>query len=312
MMVAFTHSAHRGDLCCLEAATGTVHWQKDLAKEYSAAIPRYGASVAPLIEDDLLIVCIGGKPTASVIAFDRITGEERWTALDDEPGYSAPIVVERGGCRQAIIWTAENVVSLNPKTGEVNWKEKWKAGFDPAQVVASPVLHEDRLLFVMAFNRGARMYKLDSDKPGATLLWRTRSRPTTFMSTPIMIDNDHFYSIDNVGGLCCQSVESGEEVWRTTVVAGESSISNAHMTPNGDRVFLFNQRGQLITARLTEKGYEETGRTLVAEPTAAYRAQGPINWSHPAYANKHIIARNDRTLVRASLDANDYQTIIKR
>lgn len=296
----------QGDLCCLDAATGKLFWQKDLKKEYNAQIPRYGASVAPLVEGDLLIVCIGGQPKASVIAFDRVSGKERWKALSDKPAYSAPIVVNRGGCRQAIIWTADNIVSLNPTTGDVYWKEKWKTSFDAAQVVATPVLQKDRLLFVMAWNRGSRMLKLDSKKPTASVVWRTRSRPTTSMSTPVMVDDHHFYSIDNVGGLCCLDANSGDEVWRTTKVAGSSALGHAHMTPNGNQVFLFNQRGQLISARLTPKGYEETGRTLLVEPTAAYRAQGPVAWSHPAYANKHIIARNDRMLVSASLDANQY------
>ncbi len=296
----------QGDLCCLDAATGKLFWQKDLAKEYKAKLPRYGVSVAPLIEGDLLIVCIGGQPEASVIAFDRISGKERWKALSDNPAYSAPIVVNQGGCRQAIIWTADNIVSLNPTTGEVYWKEKWKTSFDAAQVVATPILRKDRLLFVMAWNRGSRMLKLDSKKPAASLVWRTRSRPTTSMSTPIMLDDNHFYSIDNVGGLCCLDANSGDEVWRTTEVAGSSPGGHAHMTPNGNMVFLFNHRGQLISALLTKNGYQETGRTLLVEPTAAYRAQGPVTWAHPAYANKHIIARNDRVLVSASLDANQY------
>jgi WD40 repeat protein len=75
------------------------------------------------------------------------------------------------------------------------------------------------------------------------------------------------------------------------------------MTPNGDRVFLFNHTGHLILARLTPKGYQELGRCLLVEPTAGFRAQGPITWAHPAYANQHVFARNDRELVCASLAA---------
>ncbi len=300
----------QGDFCCLDAATGKPFWQKDLQQEYKAEIPRYGASVAPIVEGDLVIVCIGGKPEASVIAFDRISGKERWKALKDEAGYSAPIVVERGGTRQLIVWTADNLLSLNPANGEVYWKQRWPTGFDAAQVIATPVLHGQRLLCVMGWNRGSMMLKLDEKKPTASIVWRTRSRPTTTMSTPIMISGEHFYTIDNVGGLCCQKAESGEELWRTTDVGGSNPNNNAHMTPFGeDRVFLFNQRGQLISARLTPKGYQETGRTLLVEPTAAYRAQGPLVWSHPAYANKHVFARNDRVLVRASLEASEYPAI---
>ncbi|HIK92323.1 MAG TPA: hypothetical protein EYG03_10130 [Planctomycetes bacterium] len=296
----------QGDFCCLDAATGDLFWKKDLQQDYDAAVPQYGAGVAPLVEGDLVIVCIGGQPDASVIAFDLVSGEERWRSLSDEPAYSAPIVIDRGGCRQAIVWTADNIVSLNPTNGEVYWKEEWKTTFDAAQVVATPVLHKDRLLFVMAWNRGSRMLQLDATTPAASVLWTTRTRPTTTMSTPIMVDDDYFCSIDNVGGLCCLDANTGDEVWRTTEVAGSSALGHAHLTPNGRQVFLFNQRGQLISARLTPAGYEETGRALLVEPTAAYRAQGPVAWAHPAYANRHVIARNDRMLVSVSLDAAHY------
>jgi outer membrane protein assembly factor BamB len=298
----------QGHLFCLDAVTGNVFWKKDLAKEYNSRVPQYGASVAPLIEKDLLIVCIGGQPDASVIAFDRISGKERWKSLNDRPAYSAPIVISRGGHRQAIVWTADNISSLNPTTGKVYWQVKYKATWNEAQAVASPVLHKDWLLCVMAWNRGSMMLKLDAEKPAASVLWKTRSRPTTQFSTPLMTDDDYFYSIDNAGGLCCLNAKSGDEVWRSTEVTGSGALGHAHITPNGNRVFLFNQRGHLISARLTPKGYEEFGRTLLVEPTAGHRAQGPVSWAHPAYANKHVIARNDRLLVSASLDSTQYPT----
>jgi hypothetical protein len=28
-----------------------------------------------------------------------------------------------------------------------------------------------------------------------------------------------------------------------------------------------------------------------------------VHWSHPAYANRHIVVRNDEEVVRASLEA---------
>jgi outer membrane protein assembly factor BamB len=297
----------QGDLCCLDAASGKPFWQKDLAREYNARVPTYGASVAPLVEGNLLIVCIGGRPKASVVALDRKTGKERWKALDDRPAYSAPIVIDRGGCRQLIVWTADNVSSLNPVTGKVYWQQRWRTTFDAAQVVATPVLFKDRLLFVMAWSRGSMMLKLGARAPTASVVWKTRSRPTTTISTPAFIDDGHFCSIDNAGGLCCLEAASGREVWRTSQVAGRGALGHAHLIRNGKRFFLFNQRGHLISAELTAKGYRETGRTLLVEPTAGHRAQGPVAWAHPAFANRHVIARNDRELVSASLDANDYR-----
>ncbi len=45
-------------------------------------------------------------------------------------------------------------------------------------------------------------------------------------------------------------------------------------------------------------------RTKLIEATSRVgvrRELGAVNWSHPAYANRHIVARNDREVLRASL-----------
>lgn len=290
-------------LHCLDAASGSVIWKKDLVKEYKARFPRYGASPAPVVEGELLIVAAGGQPDASVIAFDRNTGAERWKALPDRMSYSAPIVITSGGSRQAIVWTADHVNALEPATGKLLWQVPYKTTFDEAQVVASPVLRKDRLLCLTAWYRGSFLLKLDADKPGASVVWKTRSQPTTTFSTPVFLDERHFYMIDGGGNLCCIDATTGEEVWHSTEPAGGRG-GTAHLTPHGDRVFLFDHQGHLILAKLTPQGYQEISRSLLIEPTAGYRAQGNLTWVHPAYANKNVYARNDRELVCASLAAD--------
>jgi WD40 repeat protein len=290
----------QGHLCCLDVTSGGVVWKKSLTADLHGQIPRYGASAAPLVAGELLIVCAGGQPDATVIALDRKTGELRWKALSDRPAYSAPIVINAGGAEQLIVWTADSITGLDPATGEVYWQVPWKAVFDPAQMVASPVRHNDLRLFLGAWSRGSKMLKLDSTKPAASVLWQTGSKPTTTISTPMFQDDDRFYGILGNGSLACLDAATGKEVWSTREPTS-GSYGNAHLTPNGDRVFLFNHTGHLILAKLRPQGYQELGRCPLVEPTAGYRAQGPITWAHPAYANKSVFARNDRELVCASL-----------
>jgi len=293
----------KGHLVCLDAVKGDLIWKKDLVKEVKARVPQYGASAAPLIDGDLLFVIAGAQPDGTVMAFDRKTGQERWRALSDRPAYSAPIILTAGGARQLIVWTADSIASLEPATGKVFWQVPWKATFDPAQMVASPVFQKDRLLFLGAWSRGSKMLQLDATRPAATVLWETGGKPTTTISTPLFPDEKHFYGVLLDGNLACLDAESGDQVWATTEPTLKGR-GNAHFTANGDRVFLFNQSGHLILARLTPKGYEERGRTLLVEPTAGYRPSGPLTWAHPAYANKCVFARNDRELVCASLAAD--------
>ena len=65
--------------------------------------------------------------------------------------------------------------------------------------------------------------------------------------------------------------------------------------------------GELVIARLSPAGYDEISRTHLIDPTSPVtrrrpQGQGPVvHWSHPAYANRHVITRNDEEIVRFSL-----------
>jgi hypothetical protein len=83
---------------------------------------------------------------------------------------------------------------------------------------------------------------------------------------------------------------------------------------NGDRWFVINETGELVIARFTPAGYEEVDRTLLLTPTT--RTLGgatgrwddrTVLWAHPAFANRHVVARNDAEVVRISLAAEDYE-----
>ncbi len=74
---------------------------------------------------------------------------------------------------------------------------------------------------------------------------------------------------------------------------------------NGDRYFLSNEKGELIIARLSPKGYEEIDRATILAPTGElsgkFSSPRVIVWSHPAFAGKVVFARNDKEIVAVSL-----------
>ena len=57
-------------------------------------------------------------------------------------------------------------------------------------------------------------------------------------------------------------------------------------------------------ARLTPEGFQEISRANLIEPTTDQlpRRDG-VTWSHPAFAYRHVFARNDKALVCADLSA---------
>lgn len=303
-----------GRLFAFDTRTGEVRWQHDFAKEFAAAIPTWGVTSAPLVHENLLIALVGGEEDAQVVAFDRDTGKEKWRALPSagDPGYAPPVLVHAGGVDQLIIWHPRAVSSLNPRTGEVYWEQPFEIRM--GLTVATPVIHDNHLL-VSAFYDGAMMLELDPEKPLARRLWQkkgTSEQPAdtqalhALISTPVL-DGDFIYGIDSYGELRGLKVANGARVWESLELFGKPTRWAAGlMVRHGDHYFINNDRGELIMARLSPEGYEEIDRTELIEPTSkggGRRERGAVLWSHPAYANRHIIVRNDREIVRASLEA---------
>ena len=72
------------------------------------------------------------------------------------------------------------------------------------------------------------------------------------------------------------------------------------------RTWMFNERGELIIATLSPRGFHEISRAKLIDPTTGQWGQrGGVCWSHPAFAYKHVFARNDRELLSQALQRND-------
>jgi hypothetical protein len=66
-------------------------------------------------------------------------------------------------------------------------------------------------------------------------------------------------------------------------------------------VFLFNEKGELIIAKVSPKGYDEIDRAKILDPTNRYAQNRTVVWSHPAFADRTLYARNDKEIVAVSL-----------
>lgn len=298
-----------GTLLCLNARTGNVLWRKDYVKDYGMQMPTWGIASAALIDGGRLIAIVGGQPDAKVVAFDKMTGREIWRALpsDSEQGYCQPLILAAGGVRQLIIWHPTAVVSLDPVTGKVHWQQPFRIHM--GMTLATPVLSGSRLL-VSSFYNGSMLLDLAREK--ASVVWKGKSDSEintdglhAVVNTPV-IDGDYLYGICSYGQFRCLSLKTGERVWETMEVTKEKARwASGFIVRHGDRYFINNDRGELIIAKFSAKGYQEISWTPLIKPTSNSgnrRELGAVNWSHPAYANRHIVARNDEEIISVSLE----------
>ena len=124
------------------------------------------------------------------------------------------------------------------------------------------------------------------------------------IAEPIFL-GDAIYGIDSFGELRCLDLKTGDRVWESLKAVPKRRWSTARLIPNGGKVWIFAETGELIICRLSRKGYEEISRAKLIEPTKPQlpkRREG-VCWSFPAFAGRHVFARNDVELVCANLEA---------
>lgn len=292
-----------GNLFCFNAENGKVLWQKDLNKEYEINMPIWGIAATPLIIDEKIIVHVSGNNNASIVAFNKNTGEETWRNLNDRAGYSAPILIEKNGISVFVNWTEHSLSGLNPETGEIHWRFPWQTG--SGMSIATPVLYKNHI-FVSAFYSGSLLVKLGDDYTSAEKIWQRSGeseRKTDalhcVMNTPVIID-DFIYGVDSYGELRCLEFATGDRIWEDLTAVNKNRWANIHFIKNDHKIWMFNEQGELIISELSPNGFNEISRAKLIEPTKKQHPRGVV-WTHPTFANKHVFVRNDNKLVCADL-----------
>ncbi|HEX4609000.1 MAG TPA: PQQ-binding-like beta-propeller repeat protein, partial [Urbifossiella sp.] len=133
-----------GLLLCLEAPTAPgqpprVVWQHDLPREFNARAPQWGFAGSPLIDRDLVIVQPGGRKGA-VVSFDKATGDVRWTAGTNPPGYSSPVAGTIHGVRVVFALTADALLCIR-SDGVLMGSYPWPTRFEGN--IATPLVLDD-------------------------------------------------------------------------------------------------------------------------------------------------------------------------
>jgi outer membrane protein assembly factor BamB len=218
-----------GELYCINTNTHKPVWNKNIWKDFGGTqLPRWAITQNPLVYGNLLIVA-PQAPQASVVAYDKLTGELKWQSpvLSGAAGYVSPSIVKAGGADHLVMIMGAvgfgrsagggSVNGLDPLTGKLLWTYgNWQCAIPVPHAVDAG---EGRVLITGGYSAGAAMIKVEKKADGTygvTELFKTIDFGSH--TQPPILYKDNFYSAYTINersdGLVCMSMD-GKIKWKT-------------------------------------------------------------------------------------------------
>ncbi|MEY2726154.1 MAG: hypothetical protein RLZZ458_2021 [Planctomycetota bacterium] len=293
-----------GLLYCFNVADGKVLWRRDLKADYTTTAPLWGYSAHPLIDGPRLLTLAGG-PGSHIVALDKLTGKEIWRSLTSGStgqGYSPPTIVEHGGRRQLILYRTDAVSSVDPETGKEFWSVPYEAS--NGSIIMSPVLMGD-YLYAAGYSNRNLLLKLKPDQSRPDEVFRDVKDLISPVNVQPFLEQNVLYGLDQKGFLRAVQLPEGKQLWETDEAVGgrPRGSETAFLVRHEDRFVMFNERGELVLARITPEKYSEISRAKVIEPSNVAFGRDVV-WSMPAFANRRIYVRNDREIICIDMTAS--------
>ncbi|MCG3197928.1 MAG: Outer membrane protein assembly factor BamB [bacterium] len=286
--------SRRGQVFCLDSATGAVLWSENLVSgkspegreasqgryessgdvtpgepggKYGLRIPLMGFTGSPLVVGNRLFL-----DTGRALAFDARTGTHLWSSDLFDESYSSPVCFSRNGQDSVIFFNGFGLLALNPSSGEVLWKFPWETvRFDTN--TSTPILSGSRVFISSGYDRGAALVDT-AGEAAAALVWQQEKTRTKY-NTPLLWEGCLYGFDEKV--LRCWDFSTGEEKWSEDIGA-----YGCQVIVDG-KLLLLTERGELILARPSPSGFEELSRAHLI---------GGRCWTLPTPANGRIYLRN--------------------
>ena len=274
-----------GDLHAVDRKTGKALWSVSFPKKFESKVARWGYSMSPLVDGDMLVVEAGGGEGEGIAALNKKTGDIIWTGFDGEVGYSSPVAVDLNGQRQYIFVASkpgdprqppkQAVISIS-KEGALLWEHAI-----PGFTVAMPLFIEPDKIFISASNDdGCRLLQIKSDSGQITVGdgWQTRFMKNHFNSS--IAHKGYIYGFSNAT-LTCLSADTGEKIWAKRGL-GKGSLVLAE-----DRLIALSDKGKLVLFEASPEGYKEI---------SAFQPFHGKSWTSPTIAGGKMFLRNQKEM----------------
>jgi outer membrane protein assembly factor BamB len=293
-----------GRLRCHDARSGSALWEVDTVERFGVVRNFFGVGASPVVDGELLIAPVGGSPPGSpaihsgelkgngtgLVAFDKQTGEVRWTATDELAAYSSPVIAERDGAPTGFALLRGGLVVFEPRTGGVRARFPWRARVLESVNASNPVVVGERVLIAECYGPGGVLLRLGDSEP--EVIWkdppRDRSLALHWM-TPIVEDGVVYASSGRGAAeaeLRAVELETGKVLW------SEPGLGRSTMILADGRLIVLTEYGRLLAV---DPSAERLRVVADATPKLPERPETPVldtpAWAPPALSRGRLYLR---------------------
>jgi outer membrane protein assembly factor BamB len=259
----------------LDARDGSVVWSRNAASDTKTKAPTWGFTSSPLVLDDLVLVAVEG----TLAAYDRATGEPRWTSADGGKGYSSPHLLTIGGVQQVLLMANVGATSFAPADGTILWQHAWPG--DDRSLQPAMTAGGDLLLCGGGLKLGMRRFTVSKEGDGWKIEERWKSRGLRPNHNDSVVHEGHAYGF-NGARLACIDLEDGVRNWKDARYAGFTIL----LADQG-LILVLSEKGEVALVEAKPDKFTEL---------AKFQAIEGKTWNVPALAGDILLVRNSEEM----------------
>ena len=305
-----------GRLTCRRLSDGEEVWNADTNVRYSVVQNFFGVGGAPLIFDDSVIVMVGGSPPedlsippgqldrvapagTALVAYDKLTGKEKWKVGNDLASYSSPRIAELQGETLILLFARDGLLAVDASTGKEKWKVRHRADILESVNAMVPIVSGNHVFISECYAVGSLLLEATSNDSVKTV-WkdpprdRRRQAMRVHWSNPALVDG-YLYGCSGRNApdsdFRCIEFKTGKVAWV------DPRKIRSSVTPVGDHLIVLEERGYAEVLKANPEKMEQVAEWELQLTKGDRKELNYPCWAAPIVIGDRVLVRGDEQVV---------------